>query len=391
MAWLTLCDRVPGRVLIAVFDTSALFSDLSMSGVQSRQLLRWSGHGSYELHLPEVVVAEMTHDARERIEKAVEKVAAARTSFAKLAIPVELPLPDVSVSTGEFEERLRARIAGTQGQVLPIPDAPHAKLVERSADGIKPFSSSAKDSKEHSDRGYRDTLIWITVLEAAKAGEVTLVTENTTDFTDGEGNLHPDLLADLEREGLEGEVQLSLSLTAFLAEHLPSDATAIEEFRLRVAGNDEFREELDKGVSKLLAEPQDWMRADVDFVRLSDPSRKGEYRPETAEVSVSRLGEIETRNAYGFGGSEEEDDSGVIELEVRAELDVDLVFDRGDAEWITEYGADVELYDWEETFVPGRITISVLARVNLVFDRDSGAIAELEVVDVKDLPAEESV
>jgi hypothetical protein len=377
--------------LIAIFDTSALFDDLSMRGVQSRQLLRWAGHGSYELHLPEVVVAEMTNDARERIEKACAKAGAAGESLAKLGVGVELPVPEVSALAAQFEAQLRGAITEAGGQVLPLPDVSHAELVERSARGIKPFSSPAKEKKEQSDRGYRDSLIWVTALNAARSDKVTLVTENTSDFTDGGGNLHPDLLADLEHEGLVGELEVCLSLTLFLNAYLPSDAPALEEFRLRAAGNDEFRDELETRVSKLLATPQDWARSHVDFVRLSDPSRIGDYGPETTDISITRLVSIETLNAYGFDETDVDDDAGVIQLETKAELDVDLVFDRSDAEWIAEYGADVELYDWEETFVAGHIAVSVVARIDLVFDRATGEIAELEVIDLRDLPDGESV
>ncbi len=374
-----------GRALIAIFDTSALFDDLSMRGVQSRQLLRWAGHGSYELSVPEVVVAEMTNDARERIEKACAKASAAGESLAKLGIALELPVPEVSALAAQFEAQLRAAITGASGRFLPLPNVPHAELVERSARGIKPFSSPAKTRREQSDRGYRDSLIWMTALAAAQGGNVTLVTENTSDFTDGGGNLHPDLLADLEREGLAGEVQVCLSLSAFLDAYLHSDAPALEEFRIRLAGKDEFRDELEARVSTVLTTPQDWARSHVDFVRLSDPSRMGDHGPETVDISVTQLVSVATLNAYGFDENDADDDAGVIQLEVKAGLDVDLVFDRSDAEWIAEYGAEVELYDWEETFVAGHIAVSVAARVDLMFDRATGEIAELEVVDLTNL------
>jgi hypothetical protein len=94
--------------------------------------------------------------------------------------------------------------------VLPYPAVPHRQVVARALARRRPFDPRGRG-------GYRDTLIWESVLELARQGgvaHVVLVTRNHKDFAAGDGSgWHADLRADLV--GLSARVDLAGELEAF--------------------------------------------------------------------------------------------------------------------------------------------------------------------------------
>ncbi len=81
-------------------------------------------------------------------------------------------------------------------RVLAYPTVAHQELVARALARKRPFAENGS--------GYRDALIWHSLLELLRAGEspFAFITANTRDFGEAP-NLHPDLAADLLAEGLD--------------------------------------------------------------------------------------------------------------------------------------------------------------------------------------------
>jgi hypothetical protein len=86
---------------------------------------------------------------------------------------------------------------GQEASVLAYPSVRHEELVNRVLTYRRPFNES--------ERGYRDALIWYSILEQAADARVVILTGNTKDFADSDGQLGPDLLADVDRLGLDPE------------------------------------------------------------------------------------------------------------------------------------------------------------------------------------------
>lgn len=81
------------------------------------------------------------------------------------------------------------------GAVLSDPSVSHSELVDRILAHRRPFTSDEK--------GYRDALIWYSVLERADDEPVVLLTANTKDFASKPDNaLAPELQDDLTARGL---------------------------------------------------------------------------------------------------------------------------------------------------------------------------------------------
>jgi PIN domain len=156
------------------------------------------------LAVPQVVLSEILNAIR---EEALAHAAKADREVREVNAWTRAELPGLSEPTGKaiaaaqarFEEGLRQRGV----RILPIPDVPHERLVSRDLARRKPFDEG---------RGYRDALIWESVLALAKEEPVpvVLVSANRRDF--GAEALHGHLAEDLAARGwAAGRVALSRS------------------------------------------------------------------------------------------------------------------------------------------------------------------------------------
>ena len=108
-----------------------------------------------------------------------------------------------------YPNTLRSRLNDLGIKIIPYPLISHEKVVERDLDARRPFKESG--------RGYRDTLIWESVLNVVDKSskeipDVVFVSNNIKDFCE-ENILHPDLVRDLtEREISINAIKLYRSL-----------------------------------------------------------------------------------------------------------------------------------------------------------------------------------
>jgi PIN domain len=367
-------------VVTAVIDTSALFPDCTLASVRAQMLLRWTHRGSYDLTIPEVVVLEMVQDARERLQQAERSVEKGQRICAELGLVTDVRSINVDGLVEEAEANLRRKITQARGSIAAIPGPGHRELVDRSIVGCKPFNRPSQGSKEASDRGYRDTLIWLNARALAMAGDhVVLVTENTKDFAD-HGALHPELLHDVEQSNAGGRVELCLGLDQFLKDHLPIDADVLNAIQTGLADDDAFLDTVVEFVGPTIGKAAVAMRSRVDFARPFDTSQGAYTSPEAVAIGDTKIVSVTALDAYGF----DEDNVGAVTLEITAEIAADLVFARSDAEWLAHLGSSVEFEDWDsmETAVAGSTTVNVTATGDLLFDKSDKSLVDFDVSDI---------
>ena len=117
-----------------------------------------------------------------------------------------------------FRSRMEARFSASNRQILEYPDISHEELVRRAAARIRPFNESGS--------GYRDALIWETVLNLAESvdSQVALITSDN-DFRNRSGELHSDLVNELASRGLpRDKVILFNSVRNFVNTYINPDA-----------------------------------------------------------------------------------------------------------------------------------------------------------------------
>ncbi len=113
-----------------------------------------------------------------------------------------------------FRRRLEERFSGSNCMILGYPDISHEELVRRASARVKPFNEEGA--------GYRDTLIWESVLGlAAEVDSDVILLSNDRDFRRKRGGLHSDLVSQLRSHGLpRNKVKLVSSLRDFVATYI---------------------------------------------------------------------------------------------------------------------------------------------------------------------------
>ena len=174
-----------------------------------RQSLERLGHS---VHIPKVVIEEMIRRYGDNLRSESKRTREALGRLAKLlAWRLDDPLPKARVA--EFISHYRNWLQDqTRDFVADYPRTTHEAVVVRDLSRRRPFDQEGK--------GYRDTLIWETVLELASRDNmpVALVTKDK-DFVDRDRTLHADLQSDMRELGLEvGLVRVFATISEFVKE-----------------------------------------------------------------------------------------------------------------------------------------------------------------------------
>jgi len=226
--------------VLVVLDSTVLVADRFLESNDLRLLLSAARAGSLRIGVAEVSVLESVNKVRENAAKAISQLTSAIDSLAKLRAQVADLITDVTPEgiAASYETFLRRQLAVSGVEILAIPTITHLAVVQRALARDKPFDDAG--------RGYRDTLIWETVREAAAAtGEgIAFVSGNHRDFAHaGQGSpLAGNLRAELS--GDETQVDLFHDLELVLKFHVQPAMEALRDLRARLDIDAAFRRRL---------------------------------------------------------------------------------------------------------------------------------------------------
>lgn len=200
---------------LIVIDTNVLIRDYwlrSPSFVLLKHFLATSGAN---LVVPKIVLEEAINHHGEDIEKLKSNVRTTSRESARL-----LRNPKLHDWHGEilkqeredsYEHFLSSELARLKVTIPDYKEIPHSDVVQRDLKRRRPFQQSGK--------GYRDTLLWETVVRncLCKDQLTVFITDNTHDFYGDGQELHDDLRMDMvwgKAKG-EGELRLVRDLPSF--------------------------------------------------------------------------------------------------------------------------------------------------------------------------------
>ncbi|HEY3368785.1 MAG TPA: PIN domain-containing protein [Symbiobacteriaceae bacterium] len=243
--------------------------------------------GLAELLVPEVVVQELVTHYSEEVKRSLRELRKLHGTLGRLRVNVDVcqsQKPEDEVIS-DYEMWLRACI-DMHGRILPLPTVPHDRLLKDTLSGRKPLSRG--------DGGYRDALIWHSLLDVARvcSDDIILLSENTKDFADSTtGQLSPDLRADLSGLGSEAVVRLVTSLQGLVDSLVPEDPMATDKVSkflsseaginaLNAALNDHFEAD---GREEFTGRPRalpNWLLSpDIEgFQKVDTPQEEAAYK-----------------------------------------------------------------------------------------------------------------
>ncbi len=235
----------------------SLHFELLLSGLGGRQ---------HKVYVPEPALEEVIARFSRWLENETKKVDKSLSAISR-RLPLHLQSPleglDVQELTSLFRQRLHQKLELPNVAILNYPDVAHDHLVKKAVARKKPFDEKGS--------GYRDALIWETVLAGASKvdAQVLLITADK-DFRESadKDDLHPDLIKDLEDRGLNSDrVILARSIADFIDKHMrPYLKKLSEENPIQVLRNRGFDLE-DEVVQSFESaySTHDWYLGDFDL------------------------------------------------------------------------------------------------------------------------------
>jgi hypothetical protein len=310
--------------------------------------------GRFALHLPEVVVMELKAHGAVAATSAATRYAQDARTLRQLG---ELPAtPDPVALTATYPARLDQRLEELGATVVPIPDVTHHQLLERALRKRKPFG-------EKKDTGYKDTLIWLTVLHVARQHGVPIAfVTSDGDFRDGD-QLARDLRDDLTDAGLPPDgVQVYRTFSDFIDANVPNVPELQQRFEFRIRREPDFREML---IAHLVAAADENGPALIEPFLVNIPTLQpwsvsyGSFEPLDEEPIVSRAATAS-------------DEYDVFEVTIKGHVPVTLYLE-------TEPQAATPLV------VPVVDNVEVEYAFNLTYDRAAGGIGRVELDGIRSL------
>lgn len=206
-------------------DTTAMFADPFLNATPWIVVSRLADDGELRVAVPEVVVLEAIGHRRSKVTEALHSHSKASQRLRGLDIPFQALDVDPGVIVNDYERQLRERLCRI-GQIEAIPALSHQALVHRAVARSKPFNEKGA--------GYRDALIFETLLTLAADDEVAFISNNHSDFCtgpnvrdDGTREIHPQLAELLMARNLDPtHIHIFPDVAAFTRNEVGDDLTA---------------------------------------------------------------------------------------------------------------------------------------------------------------------
>jgi PIN domain len=300
-----------------MLDTNSIDLRTPLETNPERLLLDAARTGQIRLIVPELVIREVMN---KWLERAGAQLDAARAQVEKLvAYGLAGNVPDraeVIRRREEVEAAMRRVLADAGAEIPDFPAVSHEVVVQRALDRRQPFDSHGKD-------GYRDTVLWHTVLDIAAEANVVLVSNDGRAFAErkDEAKLAPRLASEVrEATGQEGRVRLVRDLRELTNELADIDEATLAEVSGLVRERS-FRTLLEEALEDAVPDIELDMQAVIEL-------NVGVPVEHASIAGLQELGVVTPRRAYTLPNGE-----ALVDLDVVAGLAIGVQFrDRGFAQ-----------------------------------------------------------
>jgi len=197
-------------------DTNIFYNNWHLKNANFKYLFNYLENTGYKLIISELVSEEVQNIHKREFELSYNELRQAIHKIEKLIDETNMididALPNVIYN---FKELLEEKARSVE--FISYEHINQREVVRRALQKIRPF--------QEEDKGYRDTLIWLSLLSFLSKkqikGQVIFVTNNKSDFYNKENNnFHSDLKKDIENLNLECTFKTYTSLFNFIEDNI---------------------------------------------------------------------------------------------------------------------------------------------------------------------------
>lgn len=207
-------------------DTNVFFDQWHLENPNFRYLFHFINNEWHELLVSELVVKEVQNKRDTELQSEIRRIEKGHNRAIQLnGKPFFSEILKFQCEDYDLKDKINNKALNVS--YLDYSSIPHEEVVTRAMHQVRPFTAKEK--------GYRDTLIWLSLLDYLKenkiTGTVAFVTSNVSDFfvkNDKDYLLHSDLLEDIKAKDIQCEIVPYVSLPSFVKENIDSDKHAID-------------------------------------------------------------------------------------------------------------------------------------------------------------------
>lgn len=230
-------------------DSNIFYGDWWLQSAPLRSLIYFLNNENHTLFISRLVLQEVENIHRRETEAARADLQKASKALTKLTGRAA-EIGQVQDLQYDLLELLRQRVDNVT--VIEFAGVEQQRVVDRALSVRRPFQTNEK--------GFRDTLIWMSLLDHLQSHspiiETAFITKNAADFFQGKEKCewHPELLEDIQRAGVSVPKPYR-GLEAFLKEKVDSNDHVVDKTRLlsEVQDDLELMAESEFGVKNSLA------------------------------------------------------------------------------------------------------------------------------------------
>ncbi len=350
-----------------VLDTNIIVADYHLVGTHAITFRDASKRLGYSLAIPGVVFDETINKYNEELRECTKTIKKGLKKIRKLTgreIPLDGLQESLDLTAEEYKTKLIKTIDSVKGLILRYPIITHEKLVRRALNRKKPFHKEG--------RGYRDALIWETVLEIAKADNkpVIFITANRKEYFGPESGLHLDLLSDLKELGIdEDKVKIYKDFSDFNQKYIIPRLQHLEDLRDQLSRS----EHPDLNLSEAILDNQGEL---IYWPEIS--AKKLMFRWEFESPSMSAIHEVynlKVNNVMKLYSGKL-----LIEFEADAECEYDFYVHKGDLEAIVRSdNAFVDDYNWNRHYASASASKETHISISLIYDEATKIVESIDM------------
>jgi hypothetical protein len=210
-------------------DTNIFYNNWFAKNANFKVLFHFLNNEYNELLLSTLVVEETNNIRSRELTTQLNEMHSVISKIKKLNLnPMSFEIEKLGIEQYDLKEILNKEVDNII--LIDYNDIPHTKVVGRALKKIKPFSEQEK--------GYRDTLIWLSFLQYIKSSggddDFVFITENSSDFfTNGKGpaRFNNDLLRDIEELGITQKIIPYRKLFDFVTSSIDKSIHAFDHAR----------------------------------------------------------------------------------------------------------------------------------------------------------------
>lgn len=211
-------------------DTNIFCKNWFVSNVNFSLLFFYLNNEKHDFLLSDLVVQE-TNNIRERELKEIQTELKRQVNKANKLNSKNLTfnIDELGIQKYDLSDVLKHKVDWVEN--INYEGIPHSKVVERAIKQIKPFTGQEK--------GYRDTLIWLSFLTYLKdkniEGDVAFITNNKHDFFENKGktlSFNDDLVKDIQEYGIKANIKPYTNIYDFVNENVDKISHSFDRYEI---------------------------------------------------------------------------------------------------------------------------------------------------------------